>query len=294
MEEVPKCSCTGLRYCAICRQSDRVQSILKGNVSLRKPEEIIHHQFTDVRASSCSFLELNPVTFFLCADCGGIFSSTSCLKCCTDHESLPSADIKLEGFFVLRDGITEAEEKTLIDSLDQHYEWKDSQSGRRKQDYGPKRNFKKKKVKPADSPGMPSVLRPIFSIASRFALDMTQENFEIAEANVLEYCENRLSSFDPHIDDTWLWGRRIIGVNLLEDCPFTFVNSAGVSVCVLLPRRSFFILSGKSRYDWMHGIHPDHVRGRRISITLRELSDEIRVNDPAACAAIVNSAKVFI
>lgn len=294
MEVTPSCSCTGLRYCAQCRQTDRVQNILNGNVKLRKPEDIIHNQFTEVRASSCSFLELSAVSLFLCVDCGKMFSNESYFKCCNDHDLLPAVNMELEGFFVLRDGVTEAEETAIIESLDRHYEWKDSQSGRRKQEYGPKRNFKKKKVKPAESPGMPSVLQTVFGVASRFALEKTHEIFEVAEANVLEYCENRLSSFDPHIDDTWLWGRRIVGVNLLEDCPFTFVNASGVSVCVLLPRRSLFILSGKSRYEWMHGIHPDHVKGRRVSITLRELSDEIKTNDPVSCTAIVNNARVFI
>ena len=42
------------------------------------------------------------------------------------------------------------------------------------------------------------------------------------EVNVLEYDQERGSNIAPHIDDLWLWGERIFGINLLADTVITF------------------------------------------------------------------------
>ena len=41
------------------------------------------------------------------------------------------------------------------------------------------------------------------------------------------------------------------------------------------PRRSVVILRENARNEWLHGIYPNHIIGRRIAITYRELSNEI-------------------
>ena len=46
--------------------------------------------------------------------------------------------------------------------------------------------------------------------------------FQPTELNVLEYDEDRGSNISPHFDDFWLWGERIIGINLLTDTVMTF------------------------------------------------------------------------
>ncbi len=43
---------------------------------------------------------------------------------------------------------------------------------------------------------------------------------------------------------------------------------------VPLPRRSLLIIAGKSRYTWLHAIDRKDIIGRRLSLTMRELSDE--------------------
>ena len=48
------------------------------------------------------------------------------------------------------------------------------------------------------------------------------KDFEPVEVNVLEYEEERGSNIAPHMDDFWLWGERIFGLNLLEDTVITF------------------------------------------------------------------------
>lgn len=293
MEDLSTCSCTGMRYCSSCMPSERVQNIIKGNVILRKVEDIITNQSTELRLSSCSFLQLKEESLALCTDCGNVFQISHLISCCDDHNTLSPESVKVEGFFFLRDGISAEDEDSLLHKLDTVYPWKDSQSGRRKQEYGPKKNFKKKKLNLSDVNGIPAPLKPLIAAVESFALEKTGESFEIAEANILDYSPERFSSFDPHVDDTWIWGRRIVGANLLTDCPFTFVSSEGLCVTALLPRRSFFIMSGKSRYEWMHGIRPGSFKGRRISITFRELSDEVKNTYPDICESIVRNAQLF-
>jgi hypothetical protein len=45
-------------------------------------------------------------------------------------------------------------------------------------------------------------------------------------------------------------------------------------------RRQLYLISGKSRFDWMHGIKAEHIHGRRMVCTIRELSPEF--NSPAS------------
>ncbi|EPY28430.1 alkylated DNA repair protein alkB like protein 4 [Strigomonas culicis] len=203
----------------------------------------------------------------------------------------------VKGLFVERDVISDQEEADLIHFFDNPSpfpDWKISQSGRRKQDFGPKRNFKKKKVKPADFPHMPKVFEPLFCKVSKEVSQCTASiPYSIAEVSVLEYTSENMSNFDPHIDDTWLWGDRIAGVNLLEDCVMTFVDSNGNVVDAFLPRRCLFLMSSDCRSIWMHGIRPENIKGRRVSITMRELSDEIK-QDLAVAAPLLEAARSFV
>lgn len=294
MAEPGKCCCTGLRYCRSCFSTERVNKILEGQINFRKPEEVILNQFTKDRTSSCSFLQLAPSSLSLCPNCGIVFDLPRLVENCSDHSLVSPSKLQVEGVFIIKEGVTEEQERFLMECLDKELGWKESQSGRRKLEFGPKRNFKKKKVKLPENVGMPSVLAPLCDIASQFAVEKTEKEFYIAEVSVLDYSANRLSGFDPHVDDTWLWGERIVGANLLSDAVFTFVNSESVSVNVVLPRRSLFMMSGKSRYEWMHGINPCYIKGRRVSITMRELSDEINLQDPEMCEGILRAAKTFV
>ena len=53
---------------------------------------------------------------------------------------------------------------------------------------------------------------------------MLVQGFEPVEVNVLEYKEDRGSNIAPHMDDFWLWGERIFGLNLLSDTVITFTK----------------------------------------------------------------------
>lgn len=97
--------------------------------------------------------------------------------------------------------------------------------------------------------------------------------FEPVEVNVLEYHEERGSNIAPHMDDLWLWGERIFGLNLLSETVMTFTKD-NVELEFPVKRRQLYLISGASRLEWMHGIKAEHIKGRRMVCTIRELSKE--------------------
>lgn len=96
------------------------------------------------------------------------------------------------------------------------------------------------------------------------------------EVNILSYEESKGSNIASHFDDFWLWGERIIGLNLLSDTVLTYTCPAKPSLVlqVPVPRRSLYLMSQSSRNEWMHGIFANDISGRRIVLTVRELTPE--------------------
>ena len=99
--------------------------------------------------------------------------------------------------------------------------------------------------------------------------------FKPVELCNLEYCPDRGSTIAPHMDDSWIWGPRLVTVTLCSSTVMTFTNlSTSVQIHIPLPRASLLVVQGVARYEWLHSIRRDHIVGRRIGITLRELSGE--------------------
>nr|XP_002128162.1 alpha-ketoglutarate-dependent dioxygenase alkB homolog 4-like [Ciona intestinalis] len=211
------------------------------------------------------------------------------------------------GVAVFPDFISENEEKDLVNAINSG-QWKDSQSGRRKQDFGPKVNFKRQKVKLASFTGLPKYSK---CIDERIKTLKGLESFETVEQCNLEYDPNRGSSIDPHFDDEWLWGERLLSLNLLADSWFTMttddstecqlsviktpdvqISRTGVKqikmdkddifhmndfqVKIPLKRRSLVMLSGDARFKWKHSIQRQDIKSKRMCCTLRELSPEFQ------------------
>lgn len=142
------------------------------------------------------------------------------------------------------------------------------------QDYGPKVNFKKQKLCADNFAGLPAYSRPL---VERFANHSCLHNFVPVELCNLDYHPERGSAIDPHFDDWWLWGERIVIVNLLSDVTMTFTDNdrqPNAVVKVSFPRRAAVVLSGSARNDWKHSIRREDIFARRIAITFRELSPE--------------------
>ncbi|KEG11407.1 alkylated DNA repair protein alkB like protein 4 [Trypanosoma grayi] len=292
------CCCSGIRFCDRCISSDRAQAIIHQSVDLTKASDVVSQQYGSERTSSCSFAVVGPSLYSFCWECSSVFQMHGrVVRSCADHVELSSVtNLSLAGLFVAPDFLSLLEEEKLVmffDNPSSFPGWKPSQSGRRKQDFGPRANFKKRKLRVPGTPWMPQQLKDVLGKVSSFVTQQSGKPFCIVEASVLEYTSENSSSIDPHIDDTWLWGDRIGGLNLLEDAVMTFVHGNGTAVDVFIPRGAFFLLSKDSRFIWMHGIRQENIRNRRISITVRELAEDLEV-DAELLKTIMENASSFV
>lgn len=205
------------------------------------------------------------------------------------------------GVTLIKDFVTPEEEAEMVHLMDSD-PWKLSQSGRRKQDYGPKVNFRKQKLKMAGFQGLPSFSQ---KVVQRMGLYPGLEDFQPVEQCNLDYSPERGSAIDPHLDDAWLWGERLVSLNLLSatvvsmSCeapgslllseapsvgpdasdgsvvaPSRSVPCQEVEVAISVPCRSLLVLTGAARHQWAHAIHRRHINARRVCATFRELSSE--------------------
>ncbi|XP_010776059.1 alpha-ketoglutarate-dependent dioxygenase alkB homolog 4 isoform X1 [Notothenia coriiceps] len=239
------CACKGIRRCLKCEH-------VRGKEQLEANEAKAVHQF--------------------------LYDPETRLAVPRDADS---SCFSFPGVFLQEDFISEEEEEELIRTMDRDV-WNDSQSGRRKQDFGPKVNFKKQKVRLSSFSGLPAVSR---SLVLRMQSDASLEDFRPVEQCNLEYLPQRGSSIDPHLDDSWLWGERLVTVNMLSDTTLTMSLEEGlkeeaglqveeVQVSVLLPRRSLLVLFGEARHRWKHSIRREDIQDRRVCSTFRELSED--------------------
>ena len=135
-------------------------------------------------------------------------------------------------------------------------------------------NFKRKKLKLGAFNGLPAFSRPLVK-RMRSEVAIGQQDFHPVELCNLEYVPERGSAIDPHCDNTWVWGERLVTLNLLSSTILTFSSpSQPILIHVPLPQRSLVIVHGLARYDWLHEIRRKHIISRRLAITLREFSRE--------------------
>ncbi|XP_068126367.1 alpha-ketoglutarate-dependent dioxygenase alkB homolog 4 [Hyperolius riggenbachi] len=126
------------------------------------------------------------------------------------------------GVSLIEDFVTEDEEMEMVQIMDKD-EWRPSQSGRRKQDFGPKVNFKKQKIRVGAFTGLPSFSKVLWE---RMKTHKVLEGFLPVEQCNLDYNSDRGSAIDPHFDDSWLWGERLVSLNLLADTVLTMTHSS--------------------------------------------------------------------
>ncbi|KAM6907268.1 alpha-ketoglutarate-dependent dioxygenase alkB homolog 4 [Xenentodon cancila] len=237
------CACKGIRRCLLCEK-------FKGKAPFETNEsKAVHHYVYDPEAG---------------------------LAVCRNAEA---ASFPFPGVFLWENFVSEEEEEELIVLMDRDV-WNQSQSGRRKQDFGPKVNFKKKKVRVGDFSGLPPVSQKLLV---RMQQEPSLSGFQPVEQCNLDYHPQRGSAIDPHLDDSWLWGERLVTINLLSDTTLTMsleegLPEAGLSeevrVAVHLPRRCLVVLRGEARHRWKHAIHREDIHERRVCSTFRELSAE--------------------
>lgn len=241
-------------------------------------------------------------TYVFCPQCDMIYPwhmAKDCNRIVDEHQQGHGDEgIAFPGMMVKLDWISESEEQALMDGID-GLPWDTSQSGRRKQNYGPKTNFKKMKLKPGDFQGFPAYSK---FLQERFEEVELMRNYHTIEQCSLEYDPTKGASIDPHIDDCWIWGERVVTVNCLSDSVLTLTPYVGdkarynlpqvdkyrsklidlpevgpelgadVVVRVPMPRRSLLVMYGPPRYDFEHSVLREDVNSRRVCIAYREFT----------------------
>lgn len=158
------------------------------------------------------------------------------------------------------------------------------------QNFGPKCNFKKRRLQLGSFNGFPQSTK---FVQDRFSQTEILKDYITIEQCSLDYNETSGASIDPHIDDCWIWGERIVTVNLLSDSVLTLVPYRGDSkrynlelaperyrcpldeervVRVPMPRRSLLVLFGEARYSWEHCVLREDISGRRVCLAYREFT----------------------
>ncbi|CAF3712345.1 unnamed protein product [Rotaria socialis] len=243
----PACACKGIRSCKLCE-------------STKEP------WINDTTSN---------VVFIYCDACRqairmDIYESNSE---CPHHNDIGNTNVgfPLDGIFLVSDFLDENEETDLVNYIDNDV-WIPSQSGRLKQDFGIKINFKKQTIKTKYFTGMPLYAK---AIIERLKAHRISEDFQSVELCNLDYHSARGSHIDPHIDDVWIWGERLITINLLSNTILSLIPNEKDSnkiIYIPIPRRWMIVLYGDARYEYKHAIQRQHIQDRRIAVTFRELT----------------------
>ncbi|KAL0272614.1 UNVERIFIED_CONTAM: hypothetical protein PYX00_005517 [Menopon gallinae] len=273
------CGCKGKRSCLICEE----------DYSIQPP----------------AATSLSDIIYDYCHQCGEAWTCPGeNLSVEVQHPQHSGSSIPFPGVYIQQNFLSESEKQQLLDGINNE-PWSLSQSGRRKQNYGPRCNFKKMKIQKRDFNGFPKF--------SKFVHEKFQDvpilnNYKVIEQCVLEYDPNRGASIDPHIDDCWIWGERIVTVNVLGDTFLTFTKYSGdrqrynlnyldtyssdlihkldgndkyasevncedgFKVRVFMPEKSLIVLFGSARYEWEHFIPREDIKSYRLCVAYREFS----------------------
>ena len=121
--------------------------------------------------------------------------------------------------------------------------------------------------------GLPPFSQQLFERMTH--LDILEDFLPVEQCH-LEYIPERGSAIDPHFDDFWLWGERLVTINLLSDTYLYFTNDEypNIEVKVPMKQQCLIVVYGAARHKWKHGIHRHDIHQKRLAITLRELSKE--------------------
>ena len=157
-------------------------------------------------------------------------------------------------------------------------------------------NFKRRKLKLGVFSGLPPFIELLVQ-RMRECVDVL-DDFTPVELCNLDYHPERGSHIEAHRDDSWLWGERLVTLNLLSPTLLTFTYppptsppssnhhprqplSPPANIHIPLPPRSLVVVQGPARHVWLHSILRTHIISRRVGITLRELSKIFMESDEA-------------
>lgn len=284
MNTIRPCGCKGVRTCLKCEQ----------DFDIKKTNLLDVFQKCD--------------SWSWCLKCERFYPSWDCQIVQEEHpEHKQHNGIELPGIFVKEDFMSSQEGTDTINNLDA-LPWCISQSGRRKQNFGPKTNFKKKKLQNGLFNGFPKTTQFIQEKFQKYEL---LKDFQTIEQCSLEYDPSKGASIDPHIDDCWIWGERVVTVNCLGDAVLTLTlykdcmdeqlenlkkynldlvssyESKLISplltpielevfqnkvLRIPMPNLSLMVLYGPARYQFEHSVLREDVIKRRVCLAYREFT----------------------
>lgn len=199
------CGCKSFRSCLLCESQYGIVS-------------------SDPSHDSLVFKSEYPNQYSYCSECRRLYPLQNWNECLNlelfhaSHENNMEQGIPFSGIKIVHNFISNDEEFQLIKDLDDTIPWDLSQSGRRKQNFGPRANFKKMKTKVGSFKGFPECTK---FLQDRFQTVKELEDYKTVEQCSIEYRPNTGACIEPHVDDCWIWGERIVQVNLLSDCVLT-------------------------------------------------------------------------
>lgn len=159
VEEVARrCNCVGIRFCNLCRDA-----AYRAHFADLLP---IEAEETKQRCTQAGQGDGSRRVLRLCLQCtrshalGKQVFHPVLAASIQDSEDLSHDEAELvpefTGLHLIEDFLESVEEEEkLAEILNNDPNWKESQSGRRKIDYGPTANFKKKKIKVGKFTGLP-------------------------------------------------------------------------------------------------------------------------------------------
>ncbi|CAD6999201.1 alpha-ketoglutarate-dependent dioxygenase alkB homolog 4 [Ceratitis capitata] len=279
MNTIRPCGCKGVRTCLQCEQDFNIQ------------KSSLQEQLQQLQAYS------------FCPLCERLFEGWNPWEVREKHplhnglEGLP-----FPGMYVKEQFLNAKEAEMLMKSLDA-LPWDISQSGRRKQNFGPKTNFRQRKIKNGNFNGFPA--------STQFVQERLRENallrdFQTIEQCSLEYDPSKGASIDPHVDDCWIWGERVVTVNCLGDAVLTLTAFDATPtpkkynldlvpqyekklllplmekkeldafkrkvIRVAMPNLSLMVMYGPARFQFVHSVLREDINTRRVCIAYREFT----------------------
>lgn len=180
----------------------------------------------------------------------------------------------ISGLMYIPDFVSDEEEGQLLSTID-GCEWLDDLK-RRTQHYGYKYDYIKKTIDSSMSLGpLPQWLEPL--TAKLLELVIFQQ--PIDQVIVNEYLPGQ--GISRHTDCVPCFGDTIASLSLGSTCAMDLEHiKTGKKGSIMLAPGSLLVMSGESRYDWMHSIPARkqdyaedaiYLRTRRISLTFRTI-----------------------
>jgi alkylated DNA repair dioxygenase AlkB len=174
------------------------------------------------------------------------------------------------GLFLVSEFLSEKEEKKLIKKINKG-DWQDNRAGDRKvQVYGPYHD-RAYKIIPGKYSEHPKWLKKLAKKLWKSVDDSNRD--KLLDEKTCEVFINEYKDFNGlhyHFDHLVTYDENIYGVSLNCDAFMGFKNGSKVHK-VSVPARSLYIMSGKSRDTYKHGIKRGWIDGKRISITFRTI-----------------------